>query len=109
VHQVVALAHRQQSPLAAIMLDIDHFKRVNDVHGHHVGDQVIRAVVGRLARGARTTDIFGRYGGEEFALILPDTGTEGVLLRRDAPPIAVVAPNDHAAVGVLQVTSERPH
>jgi diguanylate cyclase (GGDEF)-like protein len=70
-------ARHQRHPLAAAMLDIDHFKQVNDVHGHHVGDQVITAVAQRLAHTARTSDILGRYGGEEFALILPDTSPEG--------------------------------
>jgi len=111
----LALAHRQHSPLAAAMLDIDHFKQVNDVHGHHVGDQVIRAVARRLAHGARTTDILGRYGGEEFALILPDTGTDGaaILAERlraavadrpidtDAGPLTVTV-----SIGVAQQTAE---
>jgi diguanylate cyclase (GGDEF)-like protein len=111
----LALAHRQHSPLAAVMLDIDHFKQVNDVHGHHVGDQVIRAVARRLAHGARATDILGRYGGEEFALILPDTHTEGaaILAERlraavadrtvdtDAGPLTVTV-----SIGVAQQTAE---
>jgi diguanylate cyclase (GGDEF)-like protein len=112
----LALAHRQRSELAAVMLDIDHFKQVNDVHGHHVGDQVIRAVAQRLAHSARTTDILGRYGGEEFALILPDIGTEGasVLAERlraavadcpidtDAGPLTVTV-----SIGVAPQTAEQ--
>jgi diguanylate cyclase (GGDEF)-like protein len=56
-----------------MMLDVDHFKRVNDTHGHPSGDDVIREVARRLTERLRDTDILGRYGGEEFAVIAPDT------------------------------------
>ena len=100
----LALAHRQHRPLAAVMLDIDHFKQVNDVHGHYVGDQVIRAVAQRLAHGARTPDIVGRYGGEEFALILPDTGTEGAAILAERLRAAVADRPIDTDVGPLTVT-----
>jgi diguanylate cyclase (GGDEF)-like protein len=62
--------------MMAIMLDIDHFKRINDEYGHQVGDQVIRTVADRLRGTARATDRLGRYGGEEFAILLPDTSPD---------------------------------
>jgi diguanylate cyclase (GGDEF)-like protein len=68
----VASARRHDRPLAAIMLDIDHFKRVNDTYGHATGDQVIRVVAERLTAGIRSEDLLGRYGGEEFALLILD-------------------------------------
>lgn len=67
-------AARNGRPLAVILLDIDHFKRINDELGHPVGDAVIRAVAARLEEEVRETDHLGRWGGEEFLIILPETG-----------------------------------
>jgi diguanylate cyclase (GGDEF)-like protein len=63
--------------VSGIMLDIDHFKQVNDTYGHAIGDQVLRIVAERCSEGIREIDILGRYGGEEFAIILPATGLSG--------------------------------
>jgi diguanylate cyclase (GGDEF)-like protein len=60
-------------PLAALMLDIDHFKRVNDTYGHPVGDQVLSALADCVRQNTRGIDVVGRYGGEEFTLLLPET------------------------------------
>lgn len=76
-------AQRYELPLSAIMIDIDYFKKINDAHGHSVGDEVLREVAQRLASNIRTTDILSRYGGEEFAVILPDTGIEGAGIAAD--------------------------
>jgi len=73
----LALSRRRSGPLTTVMLDIDHFKKINDQHGHPVGDQVIVTVAQRLAATVRGTDVLGRYGGEEFAALLPDTGDDG--------------------------------
>ncbi|MBZ9559963.1 MULTISPECIES: diguanylate cyclase [unclassified Modicisalibacter] len=68
----MAQSRRRQASLCAVMLDIDHFKRVNDSHGHLVGDEVIRALANLLRRRLRESDLIGRYGGEEFLLVLND-------------------------------------
>jgi diguanylate cyclase len=65
---------RQHTPVAVVMVDVDHFKRFNDTHGHQAGDEVLRRVAGALRATMRDMDVVARYGGEEFALILPGTG-----------------------------------
>jgi diguanylate cyclase (GGDEF)-like protein len=67
---------RYQRPLSMLMLDIDHFKSVNDRYGHAVGDEAIISVAGACKRGKRNSDIAGRLGGEEFAILLPETDAE---------------------------------
>lgn len=69
-----ARSMRSQRPLAAVTSDIDFFKKVNDTYGHHVGDLVIKDYAKRSAELLRVPDIFARFGGEEFVILLPDTG-----------------------------------
>jgi diguanylate cyclase (GGDEF)-like protein/PAS domain S-box-containing protein len=64
---------RFSHPLSAMMVDVDYFKKVNDMHGHRVGDLVIRAVSKRLVSSLREVDIIGRFGGDEFTILLPET------------------------------------
>tara|TARA_R110002072_G_scaffold4663_7_gene32610 strand:+ start:62858 stop:63835 length:978 start_codon:yes stop_codon:yes gene_type:complete len=71
---------RNQRPSSLILFDIDHFKEFNDTHGHQAGDQVLRVVAALLKSLCRTTDTAGRYGGEEFGIILPDTNSEQALV-----------------------------
>jgi diguanylate cyclase (GGDEF)-like protein len=73
----LARAVRQRTPLALLMLDIDHFKRVNDQYGHLAGDQVLRHTIQVVGQRLRTQDLLGRYGGEEFLVLLPDTDLQG--------------------------------
>jgi two-component system, cell cycle response regulator len=69
-------ARREQGALACLMLDVDHFKQINDRHGHLVGDRVLYELAQRIGAEVRSSDVAARYGGEEFALLLPGAGTE---------------------------------
>ena len=75
-----ARSTRHSRPVALLMLDIDHFKRINDTYGHQTGDDVLRAVSQILINQTRTIDVVSRYGGEEFAVLLPETPFDGALL-----------------------------
>ncbi len=73
----VSLAHRHNAPLSLIAIDLDHFKQVNDRHGHSIGDCVLRTVARRMADVLRSTDLAYRYGGEEFVILLSGTPLAG--------------------------------
>ncbi len=75
----VARARRSGEPLACLFLDIDHFKRINDRHGHRVGDRVLSEVAGLIREQLRSTDVLGRYGGEEFSALLVNAEKEKAL------------------------------
>jgi diguanylate cyclase (GGDEF)-like protein len=100
-----ALARREDTRFAVAMLDIDHFKKFNDTHGHAGGDEALRLVAKTLRDACRSTDVVARYGGEEFALILPGVMSSRAtdLLERIRRVVAVAPirlPNRPAAVTV---------
>jgi len=82
-------ARREASPLSVILVDLDHFKVVNDTYGHPAGDQVLKEVAAIFERAVRSYDWVGRYGGEEFLLILPGSGFAGARVRAEQLRIAV--------------------
>jgi diguanylate cyclase (GGDEF)-like protein len=73
----IAVASRHHHPLALVMFDVDHFKKVNDQRGHLAGDAVLKELAMRIKGRVRREDLFARYGGEEFACVLCSTGLEG--------------------------------
>jgi diguanylate cyclase (GGDEF)-like protein len=77
LEEEVARKGRSGSPLSVILIDIDHFKSVNDTHGHQIGDQVLVAVAKLLIDGSREIDVVGRWGGEEFLIVCPETPLDG--------------------------------
>ena len=79
----IARARRTLSPLSLAILDLDHFKRVNDEHGHEVGDQALVHLAALAKAGLRESDVICRFGGEEFVIILPETGVQGALFVID--------------------------
>jgi diguanylate cyclase (GGDEF)-like protein len=76
----VRRAQRHKRTLSMLALDLDYFKKINDTFGHSVGDQVLQVTADIFRRASRTTDIIGRIGGEEFAIILPETPVPGALI-----------------------------
>ncbi|MGZ9706085.1 diguanylate cyclase [Pseudomonas sp. GNP013] len=75
-HVLYAQCRHQQQPLCALMMDMDHFKAINDTYGHQAGDQVLRQIGGVISTSFRQADVYGRLGGEEFAVLLPNTSLE---------------------------------
>ena len=76
LEEAISRSARHGTPLSIVLIDIDHFKQVNDRHGHQVGDEVLREVAARLRTRLRLEDSCGRWGGEEFLLVLQDTDGE---------------------------------
>jgi diguanylate cyclase (GGDEF)-like protein len=75
--QVLKRAARDYSPVAMLVIDLDHFKRLNDSHGHLAGDNALRVVAGAITETLRSSDVVGRYGGEEFVALLPGVDLAG--------------------------------
>ena len=79
----VALALRHGRTLSCLMIDLDRFKQINDRHGHAAGDAVLREAAGRISASCRASDLIGRYGGEEFLLLLPETDATAAVAAGD--------------------------
>jgi len=105
LHEEYSRAVRAEAPLGVIMLDLDHFKAVNDVYGHLVGDRVLRAVARACRRVIREGDVLVRYGGEEFLVLLPGAGVDdvnqiGERIRRAVAETSLVEGDQRVAVTV---------
>ena len=77
------IAERYETPLSLLLLDIDHFKKINDTYGHPTGDEAIKAIAETCRRQVRSTDTFCRYGGEEFIVALPQTDEAGATIAAE--------------------------
>lgn len=109
----VELARRHRTPLSLIIMDIDKFKSINDTYGHATGDDIIKAFSQVVSGVIRRTDMFFRYGGEEFVILMSNTGRDGAQLlaeriRREIERMELSPPNTALAVTVsLGVASRR--
>lgn len=81
LHGEMLRAQRHGDPVGVAMVDVDHFKRVNDTHGHHAGDLVLQRVASLLHTTVRRTDLVGRWGGEEFTLVFPSEGPDATAVH----------------------------
>lgn len=111
-----ALHERYDSPLSIYMVDIDHFKRINDRHGHVIGDEVLRRAAHMLRSSIRTTDLASRFGGEEFVVVAPHCDLAGAektaeryRVRLASTPIVVgeIALQVTASIGIASVPEDR--
>jgi diguanylate cyclase (GGDEF)-like protein/PAS domain S-box-containing protein len=98
-----AIAKRRSRPLSILMVDIDHFKSLNDTRGHIVGDAVLRAVASRLKTASRMGDHAGRYGGEEFLVVLPDTDADDAVRVAERIRRQVAADDENGAAVTVSV------
>jgi diguanylate cyclase (GGDEF)-like protein len=104
LHAEAARAERLDTPLSVVLADIDGFKEVNDVHGHAVGDEVLRAFADVLRETLRESDVAGRWGGEEFLLLLPGADEEGAAQLADRVRVGLAARSTPSVPG-LRVTA----
>jgi diguanylate cyclase (GGDEF)-like protein len=78
--KLLAMARRRQQPVSVIMMDLDHFKSFNDIYGHELGDRILRQFAKTVTEAMRETNLAARFGGEEFVVLLPDTGPKASLV-----------------------------
>jgi diguanylate cyclase (GGDEF)-like protein len=99
-----SLARRTGLPMALLMIDADHFKQINDTHGHQIGDEVLCKLASLLSARLRGHDLLGRFGGEEFMVIAPETGTEGALALAESLRTIIASTPFTTAKGVIPIS-----
>ena len=108
VKRMVAQASRSVTPLTAIMLDLDHFKAINDLYGHAQGDEVLAAVGAAIQSTLRASDFAGRFGGEEFLVLLPETTVEAGWLVAEKVRSAIATISIPGVIATLRQASVSP-
>ncbi len=103
--QFLLATRRRRSPFSVLFIDLDHFKAINDRHGHAVGDAVLQCVGRLVAQGIRQSDLAGRIGGEEFSVLLPDTDAQGALVLAEALRRAIEAAQPEANGSRLYISA----
>jgi diguanylate cyclase (GGDEF)-like protein len=105
LRQEVDRSRREGTPLSVILVDLDHFKGINDTFGHPAGDLVLKEVAAIFHRSVRSYDWVGRYGGEEFLLILPGSGFSGARVRAEQLRMSVQAAYIHDGARQIPATA----
>lgn len=100
----IDMSRRHQQPLSVLMLDIDHFKRVNDSHGHSAGDDVLKAIAATIKAQLRNVDMVFRYGGEEFLVLLSNTSREAAAMVGERLRYATQAAEYYADGQLIELT-----
>jgi diguanylate cyclase (GGDEF)-like protein len=101
----LARAKRENTSVSVVAVDLDHFKRINDTHGHPTGDEVLREVAQRMKGAMRRYDVIGRYGGEEFLILLPKTDLSGAVIQAERMRESIAATAIETAAGKLRITA----
>ncbi|MNQ62500.1 Diguanylate cyclase DosC [compost metagenome] len=100
----IDMARRHTQPLSLLMLDIDHFKRINDTHGHSAGDEVLKAVANSIKNQLRNVDMVFRFGGEEFLILLSNTSREAAAMVGERLRYAAQAEDYQADETLIELT-----
>ena len=103
--QQITQSQRSGQPFSVLFVDLDHFKAINDTHGHAAGDEVLRVVARTLGEQLRRSDLLGRIGGEEFSVFLPDTPLAGALQVAENLRHAVQQCQPRVSTATLSITA----
>lgn len=103
--QMIAQSQRSQQPFSVLFVDLDHFKQINDTHGHAAGDEVLRTVAHTLRGQLRKSDMLGRIGGEEFSVFLPDTPLAGAMTLAENLRLAIEQCQPEVGGSALTITA----
>jgi diguanylate cyclase (GGDEF)-like protein len=104
LHRELARSERERLPIGVVVADLDHFKSINDTYGHFAGDTALQECARRMQESVRTYDAIGRYGGEEFLVVLPGADADGVRMQAERMRHAIRSTAVHTPEASLNVT-----